>query len=148
MAMPDTVRTPSDISWYLVALGVEPGGTLLVHASYRSIRPVAGGLNGLIQALFLMLGRDGTLAKPCWSGDRGALFDAETTPTSEVLGALAESFRRFPGVQRGRHRFAFAAMSPKAREDLADPICPPWRRQSRGSDQEPGRTGFSFGRFV
>lgn len=129
--MSDREPTPSDIARDLASLGVEEGGTLLVHASYRSVRPVAGGLNGLIEAVLLALGRDGTLVMPCWSGDRDVPFDVETTPANEDLGALAEVFRLYPGVRRSAHRFAFAAIGTKACDVLVDPICfPPHGRDS------------------
>lgn len=129
--MPEVERTPFELSHDLATLGVESGSTLLVHASYRSIRPVAGGPKGLVEALLLALGSAGTLVMPCWSSDRDALFDADLTHADEGLGILAETFRRYPDVQRSRHRFAFAAFGPKAKDVLADPICfPPHGAQS------------------
>ena len=40
----------------LVALGVAPGSVLLVHSSFRAVRPVEGGPAGLIRALREALG--------------------------------------------------------------------------------------------
>ena len=48
----------------LGALGVRPGGVLLVHTSFRRVRPVEGGPLGLIRALRGALGPDGTLVMP------------------------------------------------------------------------------------
>jgi len=48
----------------LKALGVRDGGALLVHTSFRKVRPVEGGPLGLIGALRRALGRDGTLVMP------------------------------------------------------------------------------------
>jgi len=45
----------------LRALGVRPGGVLLVHTSFRAVSPVRGGPLGLIGALRAAVGRDGTL---------------------------------------------------------------------------------------
>lgn len=48
----------------LRALSVRPGGVLLVHTSYRAVRPVEGGPAGLIDALCAALTPGGTLVMP------------------------------------------------------------------------------------
>ncbi|HTD76544.1 MAG TPA: AAC(3) family N-acetyltransferase, partial [Chloroflexota bacterium] len=45
----------------LRAVGVEHGGVLLVHTSFRAVRPVEGGPLGLIEALRAAIGPPGTL---------------------------------------------------------------------------------------
>lgn len=104
---------------------MERGGVLLVHTSFRAVRPVAGGPDGLIAALLMALGSEGTLVMPCWSGDRMELFDPSTTPADRDLGTTAEHLRRDSRTVRGRHRFAFAALGPKAEEVVGDSICFP-----------------------
>jgi len=103
----------------LHALGVREGGVLLVHTSFRAVRPVEGGPLGLIRALRQALGSNGTLVMPSMtSGDR--LFDPRSTPT-EGMGITAERFWRQPGVVRSGHPGAsFAAEGP-----LAEQICRP-----------------------
>jgi len=118
-------RTPLDLAHDLTRLGVERGGTLLVHTSFRAVRPVDGGPEGLIEALLLALGPEGTLVMPCWSGNRMELFDPLMTPADRNLGVTAEYLRRDTRSMRGRHCFAFVALGPKAAQIVGDPVCFP-----------------------
>ena len=113
---------PEEITQQLRALGVEEGGVLLVHTSFRAVRPVEGGPAGLIEALLEALGPDGTLVMPSWTGSDEEPFDRERTPASEDLGVVAETFWRMPGVVRSDHAFAFAALGPKAAEIVSGPL--------------------------
>jgi aminoglycoside N3'-acetyltransferase len=106
----------------LRALGVRRGGVLLVHASFRAVRPVDRGPLGLIEALRHVLGPDGTLVMPSWSGEDDEPFDASTTPSAADLGVVAQTFWRLPGVIRSDHLHAFAALGPQARIVTADPL--------------------------
>ena len=56
------------------------GGVLLVHTS-RAVRPVEGGLLGLIAALRTALGPVGTLVMPTMT-DGKTVFNLASTPTS------------------------------------------------------------------
>lgn len=103
-----------EVADQLSALGVRPGGVLLVHTSFRAIRPIEDGPLGLIDALRSALGPDGTLVMPSWTSDDEAPFDPVTTPAAEDLGATAELFWRQPGVVRSDHLQAFAAIGPHA----------------------------------
>ncbi|MFL5576150.1 MAG: AAC(3)-IV family aminoglycoside N-acetyltransferase [Gemmatimonadaceae bacterium] len=104
----------------LRALGVRGGGVLLVHTSYRAVRPVEGGLVGLIGALRETLGPGGTLVMPSWGGDDDRPFDPATTPAAADLGVVADAFWRQPGVVRASHCFAFAAAGPEAARVTSD----------------------------
>ena len=106
----------------LRALGVRAGGVLLVHTSFRAVRPVEGGPLGLIAALREALGPGGTLAMPSWTGDDELPFDPASTPASPDLGVVADVFWRLPGVVRGGHAFAFAAAGPQAERITAGPL--------------------------
>ncbi|MGH7579660.1 MAG: AAC(3)-IV family aminoglycoside N-acetyltransferase [Gemmatimonadales bacterium] len=106
----------------LRALGVRDGDVLLVHTSFRAVRPVEGGPEGLITALREALGPGGTLVMPSWTGDDEIPFDPATTPAAADLGVVADTFWRLPGVVRGRHCFAFAAAGPAAERITADPL--------------------------
>lgn len=119
------------LSAQLRSLGVRPGGVLVVHSSFRAVRPVEGGPAGLIDALRDALGPDGTLVMPSWTGSDEEPFDPATTPASPDLGVVAETFRRLPGVRRSDHPFAFAALGPLAAAVVADPLpLPPHRPES------------------
>jgi aminoglycoside N3'-acetyltransferase len=120
--LPDEVPGPAEIARQLRALGVQPGGVLLVHIAFRAVRPVAGGPHGLIAALTEAVGPDGTLVMPSWSGDDDAPFDRVTSPAAEDLGITADLFWREPGVLRSDHAQAFAARGPLAPRILADPL--------------------------
>ena len=106
----------------LRALGVREGGVLLVHTSYRAVRPVEGGTAGLIAALRKALGPGGTLVMPSWGGDDDAPFDPARTPPARDLGVVADTFWRLPGVVRSAQCFAFAAAGPEAPRVAADPL--------------------------
>src|SRR5688572_29174777 len=99
--------TPAEVSSQLRKLGVRRGGVVLVHTSFRAVRPVAGGPEGLIAALHDALGPEGTLVMPSWSGLDDELFDPETTPSAVDLGIVAQTFWRQPGVRRSNHFHAF-----------------------------------------
>jgi aminoglycoside 3-N-acetyltransferase-4 len=112
----------ADIVDQLRALGVESGDVLLVHTSFRVVRPVEGGPLGLIAALREALGPAGTLVMPSWSGNDDELFDPTVTPASPDLGIVADMFWRQSGVLRSNHVHAFAAAGPHAARIIADPL--------------------------
>jgi aminoglycoside 3-N-acetyltransferase len=128
------MATPDTLHRQLVDLGVRRGGVLLVHTSFRAVRPVEGGPLGLLAALRSALGPDGTLVMPTMT-DGTAPFDPRTTPTYE-MGILAETFWRQPGVVRSTHPGgSFAAEGPLAEAICApQPLSPP-----HGPDSPPGR---------
>ncbi|MCW5695982.1 MAG: AAC(3)-VI family aminoglycoside N-acetyltransferase [Bauldia sp.] len=106
----------------LRALGVGAGGVLLVHTSFRAVRPVEGGPGGLIAALQAAVGPEGTLVMPSWTDRDDAPFDPAADRANTDLGVVADIFWRLPGVLRSDHPFAFAARGPKAAALLADPL--------------------------
>ncbi|HEX5439223.1 MAG TPA: AAC(3)-IV family aminoglycoside N-acetyltransferase [Gemmatimonadaceae bacterium] len=114
--------TRADITAHLLSLGVSPAGVLLVHTSYRAVRPVEGGTRGLIDALLTALGPQGTLVMPSWTGDDDAPFDPAMTPAASGLGVVADTFRQLPGVLRSNHPHAFAASGPRAAHVTGDPL--------------------------
>jgi aminoglycoside N3'-acetyltransferase len=120
MAEAEAGARRSDLAGQLRALGVEEGGVVLVHSSFRAVRPAEGGPRGLILALCDALGREGTLVMPSWSGDDERPFDPARTAVSPDLGVVAETFRRLPGVLRSDHVHAFAAAGPQAARIVAD----------------------------
>jgi len=112
----------SEVSSQLRALGVKEGAVLLVHTSFRAVRPIEGGPRGLIDALRAALGRDGTLVMPSWTGDEDQPFDPASTPVSRDLGIVADTFWRLPGVARSNHPNAFAAAGPQSARVTSDSL--------------------------
>lgn len=103
----------ADLVDQLRALGVETGGTLVVHCAFSRIGPVEGGPPGLIAALEAALGPKGSLVMPSMSDDDDHPFDPKSTPCAG-MGIVAETFRRLPGVARSESPHAFAARGPGA----------------------------------
>ena len=125
------MRTILELTQQLQSLGVESGGVLVVHTSFRAVRPVENGPTGLIEALRAALGPDGTLVMPSWTGDDNTPFDPATTAANPDLGVTADTFWRMPGVRRSDHPFAFAAAGLHAAEITTDPLpLPPHRLES------------------
>jgi aminoglycoside N3'-acetyltransferase len=123
--------TSAEIATQLRQLGVHTGDVLLVHMSYRAIRPVDGGPQGVIAALREAVGETGTVVMPSWGDDDETPFDATMTPVARDLGVTADFFWREPDVRRSAHSFAFAAAGPHAGAIVADPLpLPPHRTES------------------
>ncbi|HEY0685067.1 MAG TPA: AAC(3)-IV family aminoglycoside N-acetyltransferase [Steroidobacter sp.] len=112
----------ADVASQLRRLGVRRGGVLLVHTSFRAVRPVERGPLGLIEALRDALGTDGTLVMPSWTELDDEPFDPLTTPSATDLGVTAQMFWRLPDVVRSDHFHAFAAVGPQAQFITADPL--------------------------
>ena len=103
-------RTVTD---QLLALGVDPGGVLVVHTAFSKVGPVEGGPSGLIAALQAALGPRGTLVMPSMSDDDDHPFDRRATPCVG-MGVVADMFWRRPDVLRSDSPHAFAAAGPEA----------------------------------
>jgi aminoglycoside 3-N-acetyltransferase len=118
----------------LEALGVRRSGVLLVHTSFRALRPIEGGPPGLIAALRSAIGPEGTLVMPTMT-DGESVFDPRSTKTTG-MGIVAETFWRQPGVLRSTHPGgSFAAEGPHAETICApQPLSPP-----HGPDSPVGR---------
>jgi aminoglycoside 3-N-acetyltransferase len=127
MSDPNVVRD-------LRGLGIRAGAVLLVHTSFRAVRPVRGGPLGLIESLREAIGPSATLVMPTMTDGAGR-FDPRATPTHE-MGITAELFWRQPGVLRSAHPGAsFAAQGP-----LAEQICAPQPLEPpHGPDSPVGR---------
>jgi aminoglycoside 3-N-acetyltransferase len=137
--MPHTVTS---IAADLRALGVRPGGVLLMHSSNGSLGFVVGGPQAVVQALLEVLGTDGTLVvpthtpensdpagwsnppvpQPWWPVIREHMlgFDPLRTP-SRWMGILAEVVRTWPGALRSNHpQVSFAALGAHAAAIVAE----------------------------
>lgn len=118
----------------LRALGVEPGGVLVVHTSFSKVAPVEDGPHGLIAALRDALGPAGTLVMPSMSDDDDHPFDRQRT-SCVGMGVVAERFWKLPGVLRSDSPHAFAAIGPRAADITAPhPLAVP-----HGLDSPVGR---------
>lgn len=123
----------------LRALGVEPGGILMVHASLSALGWVIGGSGAVVLALLDALGPGGTLMAYAgweddsfgmddWPADRRAAYAADLPPfdpqTAEAVhanGRLPERIRTWPGAVRSRHPEAgMVAVGPHADWITAD----------------------------
>lgn len=111
MTVPSVLR--SELTRQLLELGVEPGGTLIVHTAFSKVAPVDGGPLGLIESLCAALGPRGTLMMPSMSDDDNVPFDP-LTASCRNLGVVADSFWRLPGVFRSDNPHGFAALGPAA----------------------------------
>ncbi|MFP6836008.1 MAG: AAC(3) family N-acetyltransferase [Pseudomonadales bacterium] len=121
----------------LAALGLAPAMTVIVHCALSKVGWVPGGAQGVIAALFDVLGDSGTLVMPAHSGNfsdpanwqapsvppdwwdpiRAEMpaYDPALTPTRN-MGAVAETFRTYPQVLRSGHpHVSFTAHGPNAR---------------------------------
>lgn len=101
----------------LVAVGVAPGDTLMLHVSLRAIGPIKNGPEGLLEAITAAVGSDGTLLMVLgaeiahdWvnkrpEAERAALlatapmFDPLEAPAFSEVGFFAEVFRKAPGTR-------------------------------------------------
>ena len=118
----------------LTALGIEPGGVLLVHTAFSKVAPVEGGPHALIAALRAALGERGTLVMPSMADDDDVPFNRTLSPCRGV-GVVADTFWRLPGVLRSDSPHAFAAAGPlAARITQPHPVDVP-----HGVDSPPGR---------
>ena len=97
----------------LEALGVRRDGVLIVHTAFSRVRPVQGGVEGLIETLRRALGPRGTLVMPSMTDDDDTPFDPRTTACRD-MGVVADTFWRLPGVRRSDSPHAFAAVGPRA----------------------------------
>jgi aminoglycoside N3'-acetyltransferase len=123
--------TRTDVHEQLRSLGVLPGSVVLVHTSFRALRPIEGGPRGLIEALRGAVAPGGTLAMPSWTGSDDEPFDAASTPSAPDLGVVASTFWRQPGVMRSQHAFALAAYGQHAQQIVEGPL--PLPPHGRGS---------------
>ncbi len=118
----DTNNLIASISTDLLALGLRPGGVLLVHSSFKALGQVPGGAETVIQRLLAALGANGTLLMPALTYEtvrsNNPIFNLHTTPS--CVGIIPETFRLREGTRRSLHpTHSVCGVGPLAEELLA-----------------------------
>lgn len=126
--MPANMATRRSLRDDLAALGLERGDHVLVHASLRSIGPIVGGADSVIDALSDAVGAAGTILGYCdWEmpdeiradpalRDDVPGFDPRRSRAMRENGAFPELLRTTPGAYRSANPGAScAALGGRAR---------------------------------
>lgn len=94
-----------DIVKNLEALGIKKGDKLLIHASYKSLGAVQGGIETVIEAFKEAVGEEGTLMFPTFTYEnvngQNPVFDIKISPS--CVGMIPEVFRKGKDVVRSLH---------------------------------------------
>lgn len=128
--------TVTQLQHDLEALGVTPGGVVVVHSSLSALGWVCGGAQAVVETLQQLLGPDGTLVMPAHSGDLSDPAAWQQPPVPEAwwpiiretmpafdpartgtwgMGAVVECFRAQADVRRSAHpQVSFVARGPLA----------------------------------
>lgn len=98
------MTTPLSLLEDLKSLGIQPADKLMVHSSLRTLGPVQGGADTVLDTLMDAVSQ-GMLILPThtwreWNNADG-IFDPATEPS--CVGALTERFRQRAGVNRSWH---------------------------------------------
>lgn len=110
--------TRSHLVKTLTQLGLVPGDNVIVHTSFRSLHPVEGGANTLLDALLEVLGPQGNLMLPTFNYSH-PLPDPHFDPaaTQGRTGIVSELGRLRPEAMRSLHpTHSVAVIGPDARE--------------------------------
>ena len=98
------VYTKAELKRELAAMGLTGNETILIHSSMRSIGPVEGGADTVLDALMEFFA-EGLLLLPThtWRfiNEENRVFDVRRSPC--CVGILPELFRQRPGVVRSLH---------------------------------------------
>jgi aminoglycoside N3'-acetyltransferase len=99
------MHTISSLTADLTHLGVEPGGLIFVHSSFKSLGSVESGAESVVRALEEAVCPDGLVLMPSFNlgdhEDRPKTWDLDTSPST--VGWLTEYFRLMPGTHRSDH---------------------------------------------
>ncbi len=101
--MQDSSMTSAEICDDLRALGIDAGDVLIVHASLKSLGPLADGPETVVQGLLRALGQEGTLLMPALSHLQEPFDFHDNLRTPGNVGALPEYFRKRRGTVRSLH---------------------------------------------
>ncbi|HEY0031380.1 MAG TPA: AAC(3) family N-acetyltransferase [Bacteroidia bacterium] len=101
--------TKQDLVIALKEIGLKENDSVLVHSSLSKIGFIQGGAKTLVDALFEVVGNNGTLLFPAFPAagrnkthlEESAVFDIRKTPSQ--MGVVTEYFRKMDGVHRSFH---------------------------------------------
>lgn len=124
--------TKDDLKKYLQDMGLKSTDAIMIHSSMKSIGPVEGGADTVIDALMEYFS-EGLLMTPTHTWRQMSaeyhVFDPETEPS--CVGIIPNLFMKRPGVVRSLHpTHSIAAYGPQAaeyirgEEDLTTPCTP------------------------
>ncbi len=90
-------------------IGIKSGDSVLTHSSLSKIGFVIGGPQTIVEALFEVVGENGTLLFPSFPAkgrnktylEEHLFFDIVNTPSQ--MGSITEYFRKLPNVYRSFH---------------------------------------------
>ena len=121
--MSDSEAIRDSLARDLAALGLRPGGVLLVHSSLSSMGHVPGGPETVIRGLLEALGPEGTLLMPALSYQHvhaeQRRFEVASTPSN--IGAIPEFFRTRDGTLRsGSPTHSVCGVGPRAADIVRD----------------------------
>jgi aminoglycoside 3-N-acetyltransferase len=106
------------------ALGLEPGDTVIVYSSLKSLGFVENGPQTVIKALYQSVSPGGTIAFPAYFMPAGTIYDTcklkdyvfDPRVHKTNVGRIPEEFLKFPGVERSLHpTHSVAALGRNAR---------------------------------
>ncbi len=105
----------NDIINCLRTFGISKGSNIFIHCGWDAFYNFQGNEKDLIDALIELIGPEGTLAMPAMPLLKKKKFDVRKTVTK--AGLLAETFRRYPGVERSANvKHSVCALGPLAQE--------------------------------
>jgi aminoglycoside 3-N-acetyltransferase len=93
----------------LIKIGIKKNDSVLVHSSLSKIGFVDGGPKTIVDALFDVVGPEGTILFPSFPAigrnkthlEEHPIFDINSTPSQ--MGTVTEYFRKLDGVHRSFH---------------------------------------------
>lgn len=93
--------TQADVKKAAQALGIQPGDTVLIHSSFKSLGPVDGGAASVIGGFLDAVGPDGNLVFPTLcQQDFGHAYENWHLDAPSDVGYLTNYFRKLPGALR------------------------------------------------
>jgi aminoglycoside 3-N-acetyltransferase len=95
-------------------LGVQAGSSILIHASMKSLGPIGGDAQTVVEAILEAVGPSGTALFPTHTWAKLAPFDVIET-ASVAVGVIPEVARHWPGAVRSLHpTHSVVAIGPSA----------------------------------